>query len=387
MAKTKAAAGSGTIRHRPDGLWEGRIIIGYDPGTGKAIRKSVYGKTQREVRTKISDIATHVDIGNYREPVRMLLGAWLDLWVETYCEDLKPMTLASYHSKINTRIKPKLGAVPLSSLSNIQIQQFYNFLKSDGLSPKSIQNIHGILHKSLAQAVVAGVLDRNPSDGVKLPKVAKPELMPLMDNDVYRFLVAAKGDPFEVLYKLALFSGLRQSELLALTWTDIDLDDGILSVSKQLQKVSGENRYIVLDQTKNGHSRSAVIAPSVCAMLRKHRAQQAAWQMAAGPLWCDSAGLVFTNEIGEHLRHHTVYNHFKAIVKSIGLPGCRFHDLRHSYAINALQSGDSIKAVQEQLGHYSSAFTMDTYAAVSNKMQKDSQDRMEHFIQSVTQLG
>lgn len=116
----------------------------------------------------------------------------------------------------------------------------------------------------------------------------------------------------------------------------------------------------------------------------KQRIKQAEWQLAAGALWSNENDLVFTDEAGGHLKHHTVYNHFKRIAKSIGCGDARFHDLRYSYAINALQAGDSPKIVQEQLGHYSSAFTMDTYAEVSKAMRKESQERMEEYIKSVS---
>ena len=110
------------------------------------------------------------------------------------------------------------------------------------------------------------------------------------------------------------------------------------------------------------------------------------WRLAAGPAWNNPLDLVFTDERGEHLKHRTIINHFKKIVASIGMENTRFHDLRHSYAVNALQAGDSVKAVQEQLGHYSSAFTMDVYAAVSDTMRKDSQERMEGLFKAVSDL-
>ena len=110
------------------------------------------------------------------------------------------------------------------------------------------------------------------------------------------------------------------------------------------------------------------------------------WRLAAGPAWNNPLNLVFTDELGGHLKHRTINNHFKKIVASIGLENTRFHDLRHSYAVNALQAGDSVKAVQEQLGHYSSAFTMDVYAAVSDTMRKDSQKRMEGLFKAVSDL-
>lgn len=121
-------------------------------------------------------------------------------------------------------------------------------------------------------------------------------------------------------------------------------------------------------------------------VLQEQQRTKIEWRLKAGPLWSNERNLVFTNEIGEHLKHDTVYRHFKKIVRSIDMPDTRFHDLRHSCAILALQAGCSIKAVQEQLGHYSSAFTMDVYASVSDTMKKDTQDKMEALIKQVSDL-
>lgn len=294
----------------------------------------------------MTDALKAVKDGTFVKNRHYSVAEWLEEWVSTYCTDLKPSTISGYKSKIKTRINPYIGDLQLASLSNVQIQKYCNALQKGDkqhkpLSSKSIQNIHGILHMALEQAVAAHVLQYNPSDHVKLPKVKKPDLKPLMDDD---------------------------------------------DVRRQLQKAHDSSGYIFLDETKNGKERIAAVAPSIVKVLRQQRAYQTECQLAAGGLWNNEHNLVFTDEIGSPLKHRTVYNHFKKAVASIGLPDTRFHDLRHSYAINALQSGDSPKSVQEQLGHYSSAFTMDTYAAVSNTMRKDTQDRMEQLIKQVSDL-
>lgn len=386
----RSAAGSGSIRKRPDGLWEARFTYLDELGVKK--RRSIYAPTQKECRQKLTAALREVDTVGYKAPQRMSVGEWLDEWVSTYCANLKPKTLCSYRSQINNRIKPYIGGVRLESLSNTRVQRYYNKLSQgdDGqtpLSAKTIQNIHGILHKAMEQAVVARLIRDNPCDRLRLPKIKKPDLHPLMDDDVSRFLSAIKGDRYETVFILALFSGMRQSEILGLQWGDIDMDSGIVTVQRQLQLKDGTGgQYQFLDSTKNGKKRTATIAPAVVAMLHQQRRLQAEWQLAAGRLWSNENDLVFTDEVGGHLKHHTVYNHFKAIVRSMGLGNVRFHDLRHSYAINALQNGDSPKEVQEQLGHYSSAFTMDTYAEVSETMRKESQARMERFIKRVSDL-
>lgn len=386
---TRAAQGSGSIRQRPDGRWEGRFTFTND--LGQKERASVYADTQKECRQKLTAALKTVDEGSYIKTQRYTVSQWLDEWLSTYCGDLKPATFTGYRSKIETRIKPYIGNSTLTALTNVQIQKFYNKLQAGDkehkpLSPKSIQSIHGILHKALDQAVAAKLIHSNPADHIKLPKIKRPDLAPIMDDNVSRFLEAIKGDRFERVFIVDLFSGLRQSEIVGLRWSDVDLDAGLLTVCHQIQKSYSDSGYIFLDETKNGKKRVVAVAPSIVRVLKAQRVQQMEWQLAAGQAWHNDLDLVFTDELGGHLKHRTINNHFKKIVASIGMESTRFHDLRHSYAVNALQAGDSVKAVQEQLGHYSSAFTMDVYAAVSDTMRKDSQERMEGLFKAVSDL-
>lgn len=386
---TRNAQGGGTIRQRPDGRWEARFT--YTDELGQKKRASVYADTQKECRQKLTAALKSVDEGSYIKTQRYTVSQWLEEWLSTYCKDLKPATVSGYRSKIETRIKPYIGNSTLSALTNVQIQKFYNKLQAGDkergpLSPKSIQSIHGILHKALDQAVSARVIHSNPADHIKLPKIKRPDLAPIMDDNVSRFLEAIKGDRFERVFIVDLFSGLRQSEIIGLRWSDVDLETGLLTIRHQIQKSYSDSGYVFLDETKNGKQRIVAIAPSIVRVLKAQRVQQMEWKLAAGPAWSNPFDLVFTDERGEHLKHRTIINHFKKIVASIGLENTRFHDLRHSYAVNALQAGDSVKAVQEQLGHYSSAFTMDVYAAVSDTMRKDSQKRMEGLFKAVSDL-
>lgn len=388
MAKrsnTRAAHGAGNIRLRPDGRWEARYT--YTDELGQPKRGSVYGATQKECRQILTARLNRIDTGSFHGPApqRYTVEEWIDEWLNAYCINLKPMTVADYRSKAERYIIPNIGKVQLTALTPLQIQKLCNRLKTGygeqkPLSPKSVKNIHGILHSALRRAVQTNVLDNNPADNTDLPKVRKPDLKLLMDADIGRFLRAIRGDRFETLYVVDLFSGLRQSELLGLQWNDVNFEAGELTIRRQLQKDRHGN-YIYLDQTKNGKERTVSIPPSIVQLLKRQKAQQAAWKLAAGECWSNPHDLVFTNELGGHLIHDTVYRHMKRIVKQLGMESTRFHDLRHSCAILALQSGCSVKAVQEQLGHYSSAFTMDTYAAYSQTMRQDTQDRMEQAFQ------
>lgn len=388
--QTRSAQGSGSIRQRSDGRWEARYT--YINEIGQHKRGSIYGSTQRECRQKLTARLQEIDSGSFHgaAPKRYTVSEWITEWLNSYCTNLKPMTVADYRAKVDRYIVPAIGSVQMSALTPLIVQKFCNRLK-DGyegqapLSPKTIKNIHGILHSALRRAVQTHVIQNNPADNTDLPKVKKPQLTPLMDEDIGRFLKEIRGDRFEALFIVDLFTGLRQSELLGLQWDDVDFETGTLTVCRQLQK-KREGGYIFLDLTKNDKSRLVSVPPSVVKILQHQKAQQAAWQLLAGDCWDNAHNLVFTDEIGGHLIHDTVYRHLKRIVKRIGLDNTRFHDLRHSCAILALQSGCSVKAVQEQLGHYSSAFTMDTYAAYSQTMRRDTQDKMEQAFQQIKDL-
>ena len=410
-SNTRAAQGSGTIRQRADGTWEARFVVGHDPGTGKPVRKSVYAKTQKEVRQKLAQAVAAVDNKSYREPCKMTLGEWLDIWVDTYLKDVKPRTLKIYQDDIRLHIKPYLAAVKLNELDTHTVQRFFNTLlrsgkrvpkrdkegkivKKDGktvyegapLSSKTVKNVHGVLHGALRQAVVNRYIPINPADGdfCKLPKIQKQEIKPLDEVQIADFLKAIHGDRFEELFLVTLFTGLRQCEVLGLTWDCVDFDNGTLLVNKQMQlhQEQGIKAYQLVP-TKNSKSRTITAAPSVMSLLRRRRAIQAQQHLEAGPLWQDS-DIVFTDELGRHLTKSSVYRSFKKIVAAIGRPDARFHDLRHSYAVAAIRSGDDIKTVQGNLGHATAAFTLDVYGHVTDQMKQASAARMEAFIKSVS---
>ena len=169
-----------------------------------------------------------------------------------------------------------------------------------------------------------------------------------------------------------------------MTWDCVDFDNGTLLVNKQMQlhQEQGIKAYQLVP-TKNSKSRTITAAPSVMSLLRRRRAIQAQQHLEAGPLWQDS-DLVFTDELGRHLTKSSVYRSFKKIVAAIGRPDTRFHDLRHSYAVAAIRSGDDIKTVQGNLGHATAAFTLDVYGHVTDQMKQASAARMEAFIKSVS---
>ena len=392
--KKRRARGEGSIRQRKDGTWEARFVVGTDPGTGKEIRKSVYAKTQREVRKKMTEAIAALDKNDYREPCKITLAQWLDIWTKEYLKDVKPRTMESYLCQIKNHIKPKLGAVKLEALNTHTIQSFYNRLSEErdgkpGLSPKSIKIVHGVLHKALAQAVAIQYLASNPTDACTLPRVIQKEIKPLDEDGTALFLDAIKGHRYETVFLVTLFTGMRQGEVLGLTWDCIDFDRGSITINKQIQKTTDGGSVYHMVQTKNSKGRTITPASYVMELLRWQQGKQAEWRLQAGSCWeeCPLGNMVFTDELGRHLMPHTVYHNFKKVVASIGLPNARFHDLRHSYAVAAIRSGDDIKTVQGNLGHATASFTLDKYGHVTDQMKQASADRMQQYINRIKKNG
>ena len=393
---SRGAQGSGTIRKKTVTrneqtytYWEARLTTGYDPGTGRQIQRSFSGKTQKEVREKMQAAAVEVNAGTYKEPSKMTLGEWLDTWLNEYLGGVKPMTVVNYTQHVENHIKPALGKTKLCQLDAPKIQHFYNDLQkphgdTPGLAAKTVKCVNGVLHKALQQAVAVGYLRFNPADACKLPKVVRKEIKPLDNADISAFLKAIEGHCFEAIYILTLFTGLRRGEVCGLTWDCIDFQHNAIYINKQLQKTKKVGGTYCLAPTKNSRNRTILTAPSVMALLRKQKSQQAQMRLLAGEAWNNSWNLVFTNELGGHLCHCTVYKKFKAIVRELGMPEERFHDLRHSFAVASIESGDDIKTVQSNLGHATASFTLDVYGHVSQKMRQQSADRMEEFIQKVS---
>lgn len=205
-----------------------------------------------------------------------------------------------------------------------------------------------------------------------------------MDEDMISvFLKAIKNHQFGDLFTVTLFTGMREGEALGLLWECVDLSKGTIVVDKQLQLIRGTKGQYQMVPTKNSKSRSITLAPSVVDVLQKVKRKQLENRLRYGQCWEDS-GFVFTDQLGHHLSASSVYKAFKKVMEEIGSPETRFHDLRHSYAVASIKSGDDIKTVQENLGHATAAFTLDIYAHVTEKMKQDSANRMEQFIKDVT---
>lgn len=278
-----------------------------------------------------------------------------------------------------------MSKIKLSALNKIQVQHAFNrFSEGDKpLSPKTIRDTHGILHRALEQAVELEIIAKNPSDNCKLPRVEKNEIQPMDKQQIGEFIQVIKESRFGSVFMFDLLTGLRMGEMLALSWDCVDFEKGMLHIRRQLHQVKGG---YVFGTLKNDKPRLVPIPDSVIEILKEQRAQQRLWQLAAGSFWESEEELVFTNEVGHHLAPNTVRAELRRVTKRMNMEGFRFHDLRHSYATLCLSEGVDIKTLQSNLGHHTPAFTMEQYGHCTDEMKQASANRLESFIRSVSNL-
>ena len=392
--------------------WEAQVTTGADPGTGKQIRKTFTGKTQKEVREKMQAAAVAVQDGDFFEPSRMSVADWLDLWLKEYSADWKFKTKEKYETVCRVHLKSALGATKLARLTTPQIQSFYNELGQTGkvtikkdekgkeverrepLSPKSIRLVHGVLSKALNTAVRVGYIKHNPAELCTTPKLEKKEIRPLTDEQIKTFVSLCDSEEYGKIYKLILFTGLREGEALGLTWDCVDFSKNELKINKQLQRRPQKDGGTTLTSVKSGKPRMLRAAPYVMQLLKIRYTEQMMQKSRAQEAWIGwsneeehKKALVFTNYDGGYITPKRVYLHFKQAAELAGAPDARVHDLRHTYAVLSLQNGDDVKTVQENLGHASAAFTLDVYGHVSDKMKQDSAHRMEEYIRHINASG
>ena len=295
----RRARGEGTIRRRKDDTWEARFVTGIDPGTGKEIRKSVYGKTEKEVRKKLTAAIAALDNGTYQAPNKTTLATWLNEWLTTFCKNkVKPLTYQAYAGLIKNHIVPAIGNMKLQEVTGIHIQRLYNQMADNGFSPKTIRNVGIVLHKAfdVAKKQPNAPISVNPCDSAEPPKLKRPDISPLSDEDIPRFLAAINSSHFRNAYALCLFAGLREGECLGLSWKQVDFRQGKITVSQQLQqnKTNGCTYYIS-DTTKNGKPRTIKPPAIAFAYLRAEQEKQKQNMQEAGALWDNPDDLVFTN--------------------------------------------------------------------------------------------
>jgi integrase len=303
---------------------------------------------------------------------------YLEYWLEVYGPHLRLNTRRLYRQLLDIHLLPMLGHISLDKLSPRQIDELYALRLTEGYAVETVRAIHRMLHKALQDAVKWRLLAANPCNHVNQPQPVKPDIHPLMKEQALQLLQAAKGDRFEALLTLAVATGMRRGELLALRWADIDLEEGSLWVRHTITRIGKHG--LVEHEPKTASSKRKILLPRfVLTALLQHRGLQAEMRAKAGEAWHER-DIVFTNARGGFVEPAHLGKKFKQLLKAANLPDMRFHDLRHSAATILLGMGVPVKLVQELLGHSHFAMTMDRYSHVLPSMQRGMMDRLDDYF-------
>jgi len=366
--------GEGGIRQRADGRWEASLRL------AGGLRRYWYAATRREVQEQLTAALRDRDRGMPLPGGRQTLAQFLESWLDTVgTPTLRPRTLEGYRVLARLHLLPYLGKKELRKLTPQDLQRVYAEKLASGLAPRTVGHCHRFLHRALEDAMRWGLVPRNICDLISPPRVPQMEMRALSPAQCQEFLHAAEGDAFEALYVLALTTGMRQGELLALKWGDIDLSTGTLQVRRSIARLTGQG--FVESEPKTAKSRRSISLMGMAVdALRRHRQRQIETRLAVGPAW-EEHGLVFCNSLGRPLERQSVTQRsFRPLLDKAELPHIRFHDLRHSAASLLLSLGIHPKVVQEMLGHAQIGITMDTYSHVMPALQREAVDTVERFL-------
>ncbi|MCM1316476.1 MAG: site-specific integrase [Prevotella sp.] len=391
--KTKRGHHEGSIKLRKDGRYEVRATADIDYETGKKKRISRYAQTRTEAIQILHELEYQIHCTEQIDPTSTTLLGWLRLWLETYKKsNLKQSTYVSYTGYIEKHIASAFPKTKLKDLTARDLQDFYNYkIYTQGLSPKTVINIHRCLHEALKQAVLEHYIVFNPSDAVVLPKNEKPEIEIMTLEEQKKVIEASYQFRYGIFIRLTLCTGIRLGELLGLTWENTDLRSGTLFIRQTLNRLNkvdyngvGDKTEIVIQSPKTKNSiRSIPLLPFIVKELQNWRNIQNDEKEMAGDNYQDS-GMVVTNQLGGYVEPRTFKDYYNQILEAAGVGHFTFHALRHTFASRAMEQDMDAKTLSSILGHYSVAFTLDTYAHVLDNHKREEMMLMGNLFESLS---
>jgi integrase len=378
----------GHIRERSPGRWA-IIIDTRDPAGARKRKWHSFKGTKREAQKECARLITEHEAGTGIDPSRETVAVFLDRWIEHMGgQQVSPRTLERYAEICRKNIVPQIGSIPLRKLQPADISQAYaralisgRRSGQGGLSPRTVAHMHRVLREALKEAVNWRLLARNPTDGVKPPKVERREMSVLNADATVELIEAARGYSIFVPILLGVLCGLRRGEIAALRWRSVDLDAGTLSVVASVEQTRAGTRE---KETKSGRARSVALPAMLIEELRRHRAQQAEELLQLG-IRVSSDSHVVAQADGSSLQPNSLTHAFTTFLADRGVRRVRLHDLRHSHATHLLAAGVHPKVASERLGHSKVGITLDLYSHVLPGMQAEAAASVNDAMQRALQ--
>jgi integrase len=370
---------AGQIYKRGERTWQVRIFTGRD-ANGKQVfhRKTIHG-TKKDADRYLTAVRREMDLGTFVEPTAISVNEYLDRWLRDAARPrVSRRTADGYAGLLDRYIRKPLGHKRLDKLQPLDIQAVYGAMQARGLSARIVRHAHSALHNALKQAVKWGLLPRNPSDLVELPKVPHKERRVLSPDEASKFLKAAAVMPRGLIFEFALLTGMRPEEYLALQWADVDFERSTVQVRRALVR---HKKSWSFEEPKTARSRRNIYLPApLLKKLSAHKRKQAEARLKLGAAW-QAFDLIFCSDEGTPLTIPNItYRYYRPILAKAKLPRIRLYDLRHSCATLLLIAEENPKVVSERLGHSTIVLTLDTYSHVLPTMQQQATARLEKLL-------
>lgn len=389
----KKANNEGSIYKDKNGLWRGAVTLYCENGIPK--RKYLSGKNKHEVTEKVNKLLNEVKYGDYTEPSKITLYEWMNIWLDMYCRGvLKQTTVINYETYIEKHIKPTIGNIKLCDLNPMIMQRFYQekfrngkLIGKGGLSPKTMHNLHTMIHTSLDKAYKMQYINRNIADFVTPPKLVKHERKFFTVEEQMELQKYLPDERIGMAVLLDLYTGLRMGELLGLPWKNVHFDfngtsyikiDQTISRIRNPDKSSPQKTLLIFSTPKTSYSvRTIPLLPEIAQKLYEHRQEQERWLSENG---YPDIGLVFVSQNGQPIDPRNFQKTFKCMLKRHNIRIINFHGIRHTFATRSLESGMDIKTLSRLLGHSSIQISLDLYAHVTDQLQLEHISNLEMFL-------
>jgi integrase len=362
---------------------DGKIYarITYTDSTGKERQIWRRAESKSDAKELAKELERQLKEGPETFEHKGNLDEYLDKWLESCKKKVGGRTYQDYVNILRLHIRPALGKKKLSTLRPLQIQDLVNKLQEKGLAARSVRHAHAILYRALQQAVKWRILTSNPAALINLPKQVKKEMKAFSPEEARKFLKACADDKYGLVFELALISGMRPEEYLALQWSDLDFQQNTVTI----QRVVVWERWtkaVYFAEPKTNKSRRTIPLPSyLMYKLQEYRKHQLEHKLRMGEKFKNEHNLVFASETGTIISIRNLQGrHFKPILMKAKLPDIRLYDLRHSCATLLLVAGENPKVVSERLGHSSIVLTLDVYSHVLPSMQKSATEKLEMIL-------
>jgi integrase len=379
---------SGHIRRRGERSWELKFDIGTDPATRRRrIRYASFKGTKRDAQAELTRLMAGAADGNYVDPTKATLAEYLDRWERDWAAvNVSTKTIERYAELLKHHVRPHLGAVRLQKLRPVNLGELYaKLLRETGLSARTVGHVHRVLHKALVVAAEWELIQQNPADVAKPPPAAAVEIEILTEDQVDHVLRALRGRSLYPIVALALGTGMRRGELLALSWGNSDLDSGRIRVERSVEQTKAVGLRLKAPKTKYGR-RTIALPGSVVTDLRAHRTAQQELRLRLGLGKMPADALVFPNLEGGLRSPNALTKEWTRATVALRLPRVSLHALRHTHASQLIASGMDILTISRRLGHGSPTITLGVYGHLFTNTDDRAAEIMEAaFVRSKTE--